>query len=56
MSTEFSPLDPGTRPATSIVSCLCWIPTAIFAVSLTVLGLIVMAPWAFAAWLCGSRT
>jgi hypothetical protein len=53
--TDFGPLDQGTRPAPSIIRRLCWLPMTLFAVSLTLLGLIVMAPWAFAAWVIGGK-
>jgi hypothetical protein len=51
-ATDFSPLDHGTQPRQGgIIRCLCWLPVALLAVSLTLLIMLVAAPWALVAWI-----
>jgi membrane protein required for beta-lactamase induction len=52
MTTSFTPLDHGTKPSrSSIIHCLCWLPVALLAVSMTLLSMLVAAPWALVAWI-----
>jgi membrane protein required for beta-lactamase induction len=51
-TTDFSPLDHGTQPSRrGIIRCLVWLPVALLAVSITVLGMIIAVPWVLVAWI-----
>lgn len=51
-ATDFSPLNRGAKQGRrGIARCLVWLPMMLLAVSLTLLGMLVAAPWALVAWI-----